>query len=106
MITYVIVVCLYSRLHPSNCLGIRSFADTLMCTDLVLSTNKYIEKHFVEVSNAEEFLRLDSSEMSEIIARDELYVTNEEQVTEKSAHSNGQLLIETYELLHFLLLIY
>ncbi|XP_063799202.1 kelch-like protein 17 isoform X3 [Pseudophryne corroboree] len=49
---------LLSQLDPSNCLGIRSFADTHSCSDLLKSAHKYVLQHFVEVSKTEEFMLL------------------------------------------------
>uniref|UniRef100_A0A8D2MA63 BTB domain-containing protein n=1 Tax=Zonotrichia albicollis TaxID=44394 RepID=A0A8D2MA63_ZONAL len=41
---------LLSQLDPSNCLGIRGFADTHSCSDLLKSAHKYVLQHFVEVA--------------------------------------------------------
>ena len=41
---------LQSQLHPTNCLGIRAFADLHGCLELLASTESYIERHFTEVS--------------------------------------------------------
>ncbi|XP_064610470.1 LOW QUALITY PROTEIN: kelch-like protein 18 [Liolophura sinensis] len=73
---------LKQRLHPQNCLGLRKFADQYMCTSLVESANKYIQKHFQAVSKGDEFLSLSKAEVLDIISRDELHVTSEEQVFE------------------------
>ena len=70
----------FCRLHPTNVLGIRSYAEQFVCPTLVESCNKYIQKHFVEVSKSEEFLSLGINDMLDIVARDELYVATEEQV--------------------------
>ena len=40
---------LQSQLHPTNCLGIRAFADLHGCMDLLTTTEGYIERHFTEV---------------------------------------------------------
>ena len=77
--TFVSVLSCF-RLHPNNVLGIRNFADQFMCSNLVEESNKYIQKLFIEVSKSEEFLTLSSQDVLEILERDELYVTNEEQV--------------------------
>ena len=37
---------LQSQLHPSNALGIRSFADLHNCRDLLLQAQAYIDQHF------------------------------------------------------------
>lgn len=68
------------RLHPNNVLGIQSFADQFMCPALVDACQKYIQKHFLEVSRTEEFLGLGAGEVKEILGRDQLHVTTEEQV--------------------------
>ena len=41
---------LQSQLHPTNCLGIRAFADLHGCLELLTSTESYIERHFTEVT--------------------------------------------------------
>ncbi len=38
------------QLDPSNCLGIRSFADTHACRDLLRVADKFTQHHFQEVS--------------------------------------------------------
>lgn len=37
---------LQSQLHPSNCLGIRAFADLHACTELLSYSQTYTEQHF------------------------------------------------------------
>lgn len=37
---------LQSQLHPSNCLGIRAFADLHSCQELLHYSQTYIEQHF------------------------------------------------------------
>lgn len=71
-----------NRLHPNNVLGIRAFSDQMMCSNLVDACNKYIQKHFVDVSKSEEFLNLSKKEILDVISLDELHVTSEEQVFE------------------------
>lgn len=70
------------RLHPNNCLEIRRFADMLMCGSLVEKANKYIEQRFLEVSKAQEYLRLTLSEVCELLSKTELNVSSEEQVSD------------------------
>ena len=41
---------LQSQLHPSNCIGIKAFADLHACTDLLNYAQTYTEQHFVYVS--------------------------------------------------------
>lgn len=75
-------VFFYRRLHPQNALGIRQFADTLGCTNLVESAEKYIEQCFHEVSMSEEFLNLSVQDVKSILQRNDLRVESEEQVFE------------------------
>lgn len=96
---------LQCRLHSQNVLGIRSFAMTLGCVSLVLSAGKillvlfhflcylifnlfilfsdrFIHKHFLSVSQGEEYLMLKFDEISTILSREELLVDNEQQIFE------------------------
>ncbi|VDN51006.1 unnamed protein product [Dracunculus medinensis] len=73
---------LQCRLHSQNVLGIRSFAMTLGCVSLVLSADRFIHKHFLSVSQGEEYLMLKFDEISTILSRDELLVDNEQQIFE------------------------
>lgn len=77
-------------------LGIRAFADTLACWSLVEACNRYLQKHFVDVSMSEEFLNLPLPEVRDIISRDELNVQSEENVSLK----DGALSICTEALSH------
>uniref|UniRef100_A0A8C1FZP7 Kelch-like family member 18 n=1 Tax=Cyprinus carpio carpio TaxID=630221 RepID=A0A8C1FZP7_CYPCA len=70
------------RLHPKNCLGVRQFAETMMCTTLYDAANSFVHQHFVEVSMSEEFLALRPEEVLELVGCDELNVQAEEQVFE------------------------
>ncbi|XP_078206802.1 kelch-like protein 18 isoform X5 [Callithrix jacchus] len=70
------------RLHPKNCLGVRQFAETMMCAVLYDAANSFIHQHFVEVSMSEEFLALPLEDVLELVSRDELNVKSEEQVFE------------------------
>lgn len=48
-LNYVREVCcefLESQLHPSNCLGIRAFADLHDCLNLLAQSDEYVEQHF------------------------------------------------------------
>lgn len=50
---------LQSQLHPSNCLGIRAFADLHTCTQLLGQAHAYAGKLFaVLTSDPESFLQL------------------------------------------------
>lgn len=71
---------LSGQLHPSNCLGIRSFADLHSCVDLLACAENYIESHFAEIVECEEFLSLSHQAVLGLIASDKLMVSNEEKV--------------------------
>lgn len=49
---------LLSQLDPSNCLGIRGFADTHSCGDLLKAAHRYVLQHFVDVAKTGEFMLL------------------------------------------------
>lgn len=68
------------QLDPSNCLGIRAFADTHSCRELLRIADKFTQHNFTEVMESEEFLLLPVSQLVDIISSDELNVRTEEQV--------------------------
>ncbi|XP_014669553.1 PREDICTED: kelch-like protein 20 [Priapulus caudatus] len=68
------------QLDPSNCLGIRAFADTHACRDLLRVADKFTQHNFQEVMESEEFLLLPVNQLIDIISSDELNVRTEEQV--------------------------
>nr|XP_042902267.1 kelch-like protein 17 [Parasteatoda tepidariorum] len=69
---------LLRQLHPSNCLGIRSFADAHSCEELHRKSHKYALQNFQEVALTEEFLLLPFCEVRDLIASDQLNVVSEE----------------------------
>eukprot|EP00795_Rhopilema_esculentum_P013098 gene13098-3885_t len=73
---------LKSQLHPTNCLGIRAFADMHSCRDLLNAAHSYIEQHFAEVVTCEEFLQLPAESIIEFISSDKLTVQSEDKVFE------------------------
>jgi len=73
---------LKSQLHPTNCLGIRAFADLHSCHDLLQAAHSYIEQHFTDVVSCEEFLQLPSESIIEFISSDKLTVQSEDKVFE------------------------
>ncbi|EDO49374.1 predicted protein [Nematostella vectensis] len=73
---------LHRALHPANCLGIRSFADTFCCGDLVQAADVFALKNFSEVSQSEEFQALAPDEVVALISSEELNVRAEEEVFE------------------------
>ncbi len=71
-----------SQLDVSNCVGIHYFAHIHECRQLRSKALEHIEKHFVEVSQGEEFLQITKDRLVEIIASSELNVEKEETVFE------------------------
>lgn len=67
-------------MHPKNCLGVRQFAEAMMCTALYDAANGFLQRHFVEAALSEEFLALRAEEVLELMGCDELNVKAEEQV--------------------------
>src|SRR6056300_18177 len=68
------------QLDPSNCLGIRAFADTHSCRDLFRVADKFAQNNFQEVIETDEFLLLPVGQLVDILSSDELNVKSEEQV--------------------------
>ncbi|XP_032613138.1 kelch-like protein 4 isoform X2 [Hylobates moloch] len=82
-LTQVIDVCsnfLIKQLHPSNCLGIRSFGDAQGCTELLNVAHKYTMEHFIEVIKNQEFLLLPANEISKLLCSDDINVPDEETI--------------------------
>lgn len=63
------------QLDPSNCLGIKTFAETHGCEELRKAAEKYILKHFVDLVDSEEFLQLDNEDVVSLIKCDNLTVS-------------------------------
>lgn len=73
---------LISKFHPHNVLGIRNFADSLGCQQLVASADKYIHNYFSKIASSDEFLALRFDELIDIIKRDEINISSEEKIFE------------------------
>lgn len=73
---------LAEQLHPSNCLGISSFAEAHGCTTLAASAQQYVEDHFTDVVQLDEFLQLDSEAISKLLSSEYINVRSEEEVFE------------------------
>nr|XP_025949392.1 kelch-like protein 5 [Dromaius novaehollandiae] len=71
---------LMKQLHPSNCLGIRSFADAQGCTDLHKVAHNYTMENFMEVIRNQEFLLLPATEIAKLLASDDMNIPNEETI--------------------------
>uniref|UniRef100_H3DH95 Kelch-like family member 4 n=1 Tax=Tetraodon nigroviridis TaxID=99883 RepID=H3DH95_TETNG len=82
-LSQVIQVCcnfLMKQLHPSNCLGIRSFADAQGCVDLLNVAHNYTMGHFLEVIQNQEFLLLPTAEIVKLLSSDDINVPDEETI--------------------------
>uniref|UniRef100_A0A2R8ZRU6 BTB domain-containing protein n=1 Tax=Pan paniscus TaxID=9597 RepID=A0A2R8ZRU6_PANPA len=75
-------VCFKSQLDPSNCLGIRDFAETHNCVDLTQAAEVFSQKNFPEVVQHEEFILLRQGEVEKLIKCNEIQVDPEEPVFE------------------------
>lgn len=71
---------LIKQLHPSNCLGIRRFADIHGCSNLLKTANLYTNDHFMEVIKNQEFLMLSADDVATLLQSDDLNVSSEESV--------------------------
>uniref|UniRef100_A0A4W4E961 BTB domain-containing protein n=1 Tax=Electrophorus electricus TaxID=8005 RepID=A0A4W4E961_ELEEL len=71
---------LMKQLHPSNCLGIRSFADAQGCRDLHKVAHNYTMENFLGVMKNQEFLLLPACEVEKLLASDDMNVPDEETV--------------------------
>ncbi|XP_077977144.1 kelch-like protein 12 [Glandiceps talaboti] len=73
---------LENQLDPTNCLGIKKFAETHTCADLLRAAETFSYKYFSEVVQQEEFMALSKDEMKNLIESDDVQVTTEEPVFE------------------------
>ena len=71
---------LQSQLDPSNCIGIKDFAEIYGCVDLTKAAEKFMFRHFLQVSESEEFEDLSKERVLDFISRDELFVKSEDEV--------------------------
>ncbi|XP_068176803.1 kelch-like protein 5 isoform X2 [Antennarius striatus] len=71
---------LMKQLHPSNCLGIRSYADAQGCHDLQRAAHAFTMEHFLDVVGGQEFLLLPVDEMERLLKSDDVNVPDEETV--------------------------
>ena len=67
-------------LHPSNCIGIRLFADAQSCIQLRDTARQFTEDNFLEVIKNQEFLLLPAHELVKLLSSDDLNVASEELV--------------------------
>ncbi|XP_008552054.1 kelch-like protein 5 [Microplitis demolitor] len=69
---------LIKQLHPSNCLGIRMFADAQGCGNLLSVAHTYTTVHFMEVMKNQEFLLLSADDVAKLLESDDLNIPDEE----------------------------
>ncbi|CAG9819221.1 unnamed protein product [Phaedon cochleariae] len=82
-VVHVIKACcdfLERQLDPSNAIGIANFAEQHGCAELCKKANQYIERHFSQISQEEEFLQLGTCQLVNLIKKDELNVPDEKDV--------------------------
>ena len=65
-------------LHPSNCVGIRLFADAQSCLVLRDAAQQFTEDNFQEVIKNQEFMLLPADELDKLLSSDNLNVPSEE----------------------------
>lgn len=58
----------------------RMFADTQGCTELLEHAHAYTTKHFMEVTQNLEFLRLSADEVAKLLESEDLNVPSEETI--------------------------
>ena len=73
---------LESELHPSNCLGIRRFAESHGCFALSKIAKQYAMRNFDQTTQLEEFLQCSIEGVIEFLSEDVLYVRHEEEIYE------------------------
>ncbi|XP_077285162.1 kelch-like ECH-associated protein 1B [Arctopsyche grandis] len=82
-ITNVIDACcvfLERQLDPTNAIGIANFAEQHGCNELKQKASQFIERHFTQVCQEEEFLQLSTIQLISLIRKDELNVQEETEV--------------------------
>ena len=71
---------LESSLNASNCLALESFASRYNCESLKQAAVAFKFKNFVAVAKSEDFRALDAENIQELICKDEINVSDEEEV--------------------------
>ena len=73
---------LESTLNATNCMALESFASRYNCETLKQAAVTYKVKHFVRVTQSEDFRKLNLRKVKELICMDEINVAEEEEVYE------------------------
>ncbi|GAB0093798.1 kelch-like ECH-associated protein 1 [Sergentomyia squamirostris] len=82
-VSHVIDACcafLESQLDPTNAIGISNFAEQHGCDNLRQKAIQFIERHFTQICQEEEFLQLSAIQLVSLIRKDELNVQGEREV--------------------------
>ncbi|ESO08187.1 hypothetical protein HELRODRAFT_75143 [Helobdella robusta] len=77
---------LEKQLHPSNCIGIRQFADTRGCSNLFRVSNDYVIENFEKIINNQEFVHLPPDDLSQLLSDENLNVSDETVVFHALVH--------------------
>ncbi|XP_037953330.1 kelch-like protein 5 [Teleopsis dalmanni] len=68
------------RMQPSNCLSIFCIAECLNTLDLMQKAECFIKRHFLKVSQHQEFLELDIEHLQHFVKSEDITVDSEEDV--------------------------
>ena len=71
-----------THLHPSNCIGIRTFAEQHGRTELMKMADRYTQDHFIGVVSCEEFTSMTYQHLDALISSESLNVSDETEVFE------------------------
>lgn len=69
---------LKNQLDPTNCIGIKHFAETHGCTKLCKAALDYLNENFHSIIAFDEFLNLKYNDLEDIIKQDDIDVQSEE----------------------------
>ncbi|XP_071828759.1 kelch-like protein 2 [Apostichopus japonicus] len=94
---------LRGQLHPTNCLGIRTFADHHSCKSLQNDAQNFTLQHFSAVVKSEEFLALSAEQVCNLISNDNLTAQSEKEVFEAIISWVRQDVTNRYDYTHQLL---
>ena len=71
---------LVNQLHPSNCIGIRTFAKTHGSSSLVHAATVYFRDHFMDAIKNEEYLNLPVDDLASLLDSEDVNVRTEEDI--------------------------